>query len=96
MGALWDAGKFPCMIGGNHTVSIGACRAAAKRFEHLTVLQLDAHSDLRPEYEGSALNHACIMKEAQKVVARDPYGHTFEQTVFTTRAESDYPAPPVH
>ena len=67
MGAIWDAGKFPCMIGGNHTVSIGACRAAAKRFEHLTVLQLDAHSDLRPEYEGSELNHACIMKEAQKV-----------------------------
>ena len=31
-----------------------------------------------------------------KVVARDPYGHTFEQTVFTTRAETDYPAPPVH
>ena len=79
MGELWDAGKFPCMIGGNHTVSIGACRAAAKRFQAggdacapghfggLTVLQLDAHSDLRPEYEGSELNHACIMKEAQKV-----------------------------
>lgn len=67
MGELWDAKKYPLMIGGNHTVSIGACRAAAKRFPGLTVLQLDAHSDLRPDYEGSELNHACIMKEAQKV-----------------------------
>lgn len=67
MGQLWDAGKYPLMVGGNHTVSIGAVRAAAKRFEDLTVLQLDAHSDLRPEYEGTELNHACIMKEAQKM-----------------------------
>lgn len=67
MGALWDAGKYPLMVGGNHTVSIGAVRAAAKRFPDLTVLQLDAHSDLRPDYEGTELNHACIMKEAQRV-----------------------------
>lgn len=53
--------KFPVVIGGNHTVSIGAARAMADRYSDLTVLQLDAHADLRPEYEGSANNHACAM-----------------------------------
>lgn len=60
-------GKFPVMIGGNHTCSIGSIRAAASRYKNLTILQLDAHSDLRPEYEGSELNHACVMYQAQKL-----------------------------
>ena len=68
-GRLWDDGKFPVTVGGNHTVSIGAIRAAAERFPGLTVLQLDAHSDLRPEYEGTPLNHACVMNRAQEVAA---------------------------
>lgn len=67
MGELWDAEKFPVMIGGNHTVSIGAFRAADKRFKDLTILQLDAHSDLRSSYEGSELNHACVMHQARKL-----------------------------
>jgi len=53
--------KFPVVIGGNHTVSIGSARAFAGHFSDLTVLQLDAHADLRQEYEGSAYNHACVM-----------------------------------
>lgn len=60
-------GKFPVTIGGNHTVSIGAIRAAAQKYDNLTVLQLDAHSDLRPSYEGSELNHACVMNRAAEV-----------------------------
>lgn len=67
VGALFDDGKVPVTIGGNHTVSIGAIRAAAKRFPNLTVLQLDAHSDLRRTYEGSPLNHACVMNQAKQV-----------------------------
>ena len=67
IGALLDDGKMPVTIGGNHTVSIGAIRAAAKRFPNLTVLQLDAHSDLRRSYEGSPLNHACVMNQAKQV-----------------------------
>ena len=67
IGALLDDGKIPVTIGGNHTVSIGAIRAAAKRFPNLTVLQLDAHSDLRRSYEGSPLNHACVMNQAKQV-----------------------------
>ena len=65
-GRIWDDGKFPVTVGGNHTVSIGAIRAAAKRFPGLSVLQLDAHSDLRSEYEGTPLNHACVMNRAQE------------------------------
>jgi len=58
--------RFPVVIGGNHTVSIGAFMAAAEAFSGLTILQLDAHSDLRPFYEGSPLNHACVAARAKE------------------------------
>lgn len=61
-----DLGKFVTMIGGEHSVSIGSIRAFKEKYNDLTVLQLDAHSDLRPEYNGSACNHACAMHEASK------------------------------
>lgn len=48
-------------------MSIGSIRAFAKKYPGLTVLQLDAHSDLRNEYEGSGLNHACAMARAREV-----------------------------
>jgi agmatinase len=60
-------GKFPVVIGGNHSVSIGPIRACAEHFGKITVLQLDAHTDLRPEYEGSPLSHASIMARAAEV-----------------------------
>jgi len=63
---LYSERKFPVIVGGNHTVSIGAVRAAAENFDNLTVLQLDAHSDLRQEYEGSRFNHACVMARARE------------------------------
>jgi agmatinase len=53
--------KYPVIVGGNHTVSIGAVRAFSEHYTNLSVLQLDAHSDLRQEYEGSSFNHACTM-----------------------------------
>lgn len=59
-----NTGKFVALIGGEHSVSIGSIRAFARQYTDLTVLQLDAHSDLRPEYEGSKCNHACAMHEA--------------------------------
>jgi agmatinase len=60
-------GKFPVLIGGEHSVSIGAFRAVARRYPNLSILQLDAHSDMRDEYEGSACNHACVMARAKKL-----------------------------
>ncbi|PID90922.1 MAG: agmatinase [Bacteroidetes bacterium] len=60
-------GKFVVSIGGEHSVSIGPIQAHAKHYENLTVLQIDAHTDLRSEYEGSPYNHACVMARAQEV-----------------------------
>ncbi|MGB7843719.1 MAG: agmatinase [Salinimicrobium sp.] len=58
--------KFVTIFGGEHSVSIGTIRAFNESFEDLTVVQLDAHADLRPEYEGSTCNHACAVHEASK------------------------------
>ena len=58
--------KFVTLIGGEHSVSIGAIRAFNERYKNLTVVQLDAHADLRKEYMGSPFNHACTMYEANK------------------------------
>jgi agmatinase len=63
---LLSDNKFPVIIGGNHTVSIGAIKASSEYFENLSVLQLDAHTDLRPTYEGSEFNHACAMARAKE------------------------------
>jgi len=65
--SLLSEGKFPVIIGGNHSVSIGAIRAFSTHFDNLSVLQLDAHADLRQEYEGSEYNHACVMARAREV-----------------------------
>ena len=59
--------KFPVILGGEHSVSIGAFRAFAKHYDKFSVLQLDAHSDMRSEYEGSTHNHACVMARAKEV-----------------------------
>lgn len=66
---LINAGKFVVTIGGEHSVSIGPMYAHAKAYENLTVLQIDAHTDLRVEYEGSRCNHACVMARAQEVAS---------------------------
>lgn len=67
MDTLFDDGKFPVLIGGEHSVSIGAIRSAAKRYPGMSVLQLDAHTDMRDTYEGSPYNHACVMARAKEV-----------------------------
>ena len=58
---LIGEGKTVVCIGGEHTISIGAARAHSERYPDLSVLQLDAHSDLREEYEGNRYSHACVM-----------------------------------
>jgi agmatinase len=57
---------IPVVVGGEHSVTIGAVRAAADRHRDLSVLQLDAHADLRDEYEGSKYNHACVMARVRE------------------------------
>lgn len=60
-------GKRPVLLGGEHSVSVGAIRAMAEEYPSLTVLQIDAHADLRDSYHGSIYNHACVMRRAQEV-----------------------------
>lgn len=65
--AILNDKKFPVLLGGEHSVSIGSIRAFAKHYENFSVLQLDAHSDMRDNYEGSDHNHACIMARAKEM-----------------------------
>ena len=54
------------VLGGDHSVAIGAIRAAARLRSGLSVLQIDAHADTRDEYQGSHFNHACVMARARE------------------------------
>lgn len=58
--------KFVTLIGGEHSLSIGSIRAFNECFDNLTVLQIDAHADLRKTYNGSPYNHACALHEASQ------------------------------
>lgn len=64
---LFAKKKFPIILGGEHSVSIGAIKAAAEQFEDITIVQFDAHADMRNEYLGSKNNHACVMARAAEV-----------------------------
>ena len=55
-------GKVPLMLGGEHSISLGAVLALHQKFSDLSVLQIDAHSDLRDEFQGTKYHHACIIK----------------------------------
>jgi agmatinase len=61
---VWKNGTFPFLLGGEHTVTLGALRALKAAGEEFGVIQFDAHADLRDEYEGSKLSHACVMRRA--------------------------------
>jgi len=65
--ALYKKKKFPVVIGGEHTVSIGAFKAASEQFSDLTILQFDAHCDMRDEYKGSKIDHHCVMARASEM-----------------------------
>jgi agmatinase len=63
---LLETGKFLSFFGGEHSISIGIIDAFKEKYKNLTVLQLDAHADLRKSYLGSEFNHACAMHRASK------------------------------
>ena len=58
--------KFPTFFGGEHAVSIGIIDAYIEKYPGITVLQLDAHADLRSSYDGSPYNHACALHAASQ------------------------------
>ena len=57
-------GKFPLLLGGEHLVTLGAVRAAVKKYPDLHIVHFDAHADLRQSYEGDPYSHACVMYRA--------------------------------
>lgn len=65
---ILGGGTFPVLLGGEHSVSIGAFRAAHEHYrDSLSILQIDAHGDTREEYHGSRCNHACVMARAREL-----------------------------
>lgn len=60
--------KIPCMIGGEHLVTLGAVRAAFNTYSDLHILHFDAHADLRDDYLGEKLSHATVMRRCHELV----------------------------
>ncbi|MFA5079442.1 MAG: agmatinase [Dehalococcoidia bacterium] len=65
--ALLDDDKFIMMLGGEHSISYGAIKACQQKFSDLSVLQLDAHTDLRDQYLGTRFGHGCVMRRALEI-----------------------------
>ena len=61
-------GKLPVMLGGEHSLTAGAVRAATRHFDRLSVLQIDAHADMRDTYLDSPYSHACVMRRVREMV----------------------------
>lgn len=60
--------KLPLMIGGEHLVTLGAVRAVLKKYPTLHIIHFDAHADLRDDYLGARLSHACVMRRCHDLV----------------------------
>ncbi len=67
IGEVLDAGKFPILLGGEHSLTLGGVRALAERSEFVTVVQIDAHTDLRFEYGGTPFGHGCVMRRCSEI-----------------------------
>ena len=62
------AGKIPFMTGGEHLVTLGAFRAAAEKYQDISIIHFDAHADLRDEYLDVKLSHACVLRRCWEIV----------------------------
>ncbi len=65
---ILEDGKLPLLLGGEHLVTLGAVRAAARRYPELHILQFDAHADLRDDYLGARLSHACVLRRCHELL----------------------------
>lgn len=66
--AVLRDGKRPFMLGGEHLVTLGAVRAAVGKYPALHILHFDAHADLRDDYLGQKLSHACVLRRCHELV----------------------------
>jgi agmatinase len=60
-------GRVPVVIGGEHSITIGVVGAVKESYPELSVLQLDAHADLRDTYQQSPFNHACVARRISEL-----------------------------
>ncbi len=67
--------KIPLMIGGEHLVTLGQVRAVSKKYNDLYIIHFDAHADLRDDYLGQKLSHACVLRRCHEIVGD---GHIFQ------------------
>ncbi|MBR6670121.1 MAG: agmatinase [Ruminococcus sp.] len=67
--------KIPFMIGGEHLVTLGSVMAVSEKYDDLYILHFDAHADLRDDYLGQKLSHACVMRRCHEIVGDD---HIFQ------------------
>lgn len=65
---ILEDGKLPFMVGGEHLVTLGAFREVAAKYPDLHVIHFDAHTDLRDEYLGVQLSHACVIRRCHDIV----------------------------
>lgn len=66
--AILEDGKLPVLIGGEHLVTLGAVRAVYEKYPDLHIIHFDAHTDLRDDYLGAKLSHACVMRRCHELV----------------------------
>jgi agmatinase len=64
---IFALNKIPVMLGGEHSITLGAVQAMIEKYPELTVLQFDAHADLRDTYQGSPYNHACVARRVSEI-----------------------------
>ena len=77
-GIILDGGRLPVMLGGEHLVTLGAFRAAFKKYPDLHIIHFDAHADLRDDYLGARLSHACVIRRCYELIAGESGGVSIE------------------
>ena len=65
---ILSAGKLPLLLGGEHLVTLGSFRAVHKRYSDVHIIHFDAHADLREDYLGARLSHACVIRRCHGLV----------------------------
>lgn len=65
---ILSAGKVPFLLGGEHLVTLGSVRAVARRHPDLSIIHFDAHADLREDYLGNPLSHACVLRRCHDIL----------------------------
>ena len=65
---ILEDGKLPLLIGGEHLVTLGSVRAVAEKYPDLHIIHFDAHADLRQDYLGAELSHACVIRRCHDIL----------------------------